>query len=161
MTKSLVFSWLSILSGRQRSSFSAQHPRLNIPKRFFFSSQSQIKISLKKHIGRCQILTLSERDIYWHDKTMEYLVPICLVLGNLIDPQGESHLRIPQSQVSWKALCQLYSGKQWDTGQLLGRKNSIDKMLNHLEVFGQRDLIIRNKVDKGFESRNVKLIWLF
>ena len=52
--------------------------------------------------------------------------------------------------------------KQWDTGQLLGRKNSIDKMLNHLEVFGQRrDLIIRNKVDIGFELRNVKLIWLF
>ena len=56
--------------------------------------------NITQETHRCQILTLSERDIYWHDKTMEYLVPICLVLGNLIDPQGESHLRIPQSQIS-------------------------------------------------------------
>ena len=121
--KSPVFSWLSILSGRQGSSFSAQHPRRSIPERFFspLLTISDQNITQETHPAAVKY-SLPGRYLLAAGKTMERLVPICLDLGNLIDPQGESHLRIPQYPISWKAPLSIVICKQWDWGQLLGRK---------------------------------------
>ena len=157
MTKSLLFSWLSILSGRQGSSFSAQRPLPAFPSIASLQPHNlRSKYHSSQETSQQRQNTHSLGDIYYHEKQWS----ICGGFGNLIGPHSESHLRIPHSQISWKALCQLWSvnnGLRTVTGE---------KILNWLNVesyktFGQRDFIVCYKVDMGFWSQNVKLIWVF